>query len=92
MVKFPHDSEEPREHTEVKVVQDIVQDTPDPRKNLSTEAWKVMTQYQCNKWMELSKSARVLINGFGIPKLWKKDSKGVNCSVTLCKGGNRPDK
>ena len=48
-------------------------------KTLTNEAWKVMTQYQGGKYMELSESDTVPSTRSVICRYPQKDSKGVQC-------------
>ena len=76
MVKVSYDSEKPLSYTEVKVLWDIVQETLDPRENLSTESSKVIKQDQSKTSMDLPEADRVFSSSYGIPILLQKDSKG----------------
>ena len=68
-------------HTGFKVIWDIGQEIPYPRKNLPIESCKVMTLYEFYM---------VKNNRYVIPRLLKKYIKGAQYETISINYGNRP--
>ena len=75
-------------HTVIKVVWDIGQEKPDPRKTLTLYIENVMTQEKQKMWVELAEAYRYHSNNYVILRLLQKNCKQGQYLRISCKGGN----